>query len=175
MTAAGHDWMTTVLRSSEAETPGWQLLAGWTDDGHLMNTLHFAGEQPHLAGGFDGPTLWDGRILNYWYGTGPDDSGLYAVVRTLPRITSAWASLGQTTHRYHSATRTRTSACDSAPADSPPAARPASCDRPLTQPETRDRAERDIPYRLRFVLWPPGWTPSSKRQITIDPIRMMGR
>jgi hypothetical protein len=89
--------MTTVLRSGNAEAPGWQLLAGWTDDGHLMNTLQFAGGKPYLAGGFGGPPVWDGQVLNYWYGTGPDDSGLYAVVRTLPRITSAWVSLDQTT------------------------------------------------------------------------------
>jgi hypothetical protein len=68
--------MTTVLRSGDAEVPGWQLLAGWTDDGHLMNTLQFAGEQPYLAGGFGGPPVWDGHVLNYWYGTGPDESGL---------------------------------------------------------------------------------------------------
>jgi hypothetical protein len=97
MTAAGLDWMTTVLRSGDAEVPGWQLLAGWTDDGHLLNTLQFAGEQPHLAGGFGGPPVWDGQVLNYWYGTGPDGSGLYAMVRTLPRITNAWVSLDQTT------------------------------------------------------------------------------
>jgi hypothetical protein len=89
--------MTTVLRSGDAEVPGWQLLAGWTDDGHLMNTLQFAGEQPYLAGGFGGPPVWDGQVLNYWYGTGPDESGLYAVVRTLPHVTSAWASLDQAT------------------------------------------------------------------------------
>ena len=96
--AAAQDWMTPVLASSSQEIPGWQLLAGWTDDGHLMTTLRLdhCGE-PYIAGGFGGPPVWDNQVINHWYGAGDSEACLYVVVRTLPRIQRAWVTVNQDT------------------------------------------------------------------------------
>jgi hypothetical protein len=100
MADADADWMTTVLRSGDGDDPAWRLQAGWTRDGHLMTTLCVEpdGKPPTAAGGFGGPPVWDGEVINTWYGTAGEGASLYAVVRTLPQVQAVWVTLGATTH-----------------------------------------------------------------------------
>lgn len=86
--------MTTVLQRTDEDQLEWRALAGWTDDGHLMTEVFVDGADGVKAvGGFGGPAVWDGELINYWYGQA-EGTPTFVIIRArseVHRITMAGA------------------------------------------------------------------------------------
>lgn len=79
-------WMSTVFIHREADRSSWRVLAGWTEDGHLMTSVFFErDDRVKPVGDFGGPPVWDGDLINFWYGYA-DDTPTFVVVRARPEV-----------------------------------------------------------------------------------------
>jgi len=78
--------MITVLQRTETDQLRWRVLAGWTDDGHLMTQVYVDGSDGvKPIGGFGGPAVWEGELINYWYGQA-EHSPTFVVIRARSEV-----------------------------------------------------------------------------------------
>jgi hypothetical protein len=78
--------MTTVLQRTESDQLRWRVLAGWTDDGHLMTQVFIDGcDNITPIGGFGGPAVWEGELINYWYGQA-EHTPTFVVIRARSEV-----------------------------------------------------------------------------------------